>query len=63
VVTEDLKPVIFEFSGRIVAGTNVYLGGSPYLSLYWGRPLTVGRRIAMELRMAWEQGRLGEVLT
>ncbi|MEM0482488.1 MAG: formate--phosphoribosylaminoimidazolecarboxamide ligase, partial [Nitrososphaerota archaeon] len=37
VVTEDLRPVVFEFSGRIVAGTNVYLSGSPYLALYWGR--------------------------
>jgi 5-formaminoimidazole-4-carboxamide-1-(beta)-D-ribofuranosyl 5'-monophosphate synthetase len=63
VVTEDLRPVVFEFSGRIVAGTNVYLGGSPYLALYWGRPLTVGRRVAMEIRMASEQGRMGEVVT
>jgi len=63
VVTEDLRPIVFEFSGRIVAGTNVYLDGSPYLSLYWGRGMTVGRRVALELRMAEEQGRLGEVLT
>ncbi|MEM2067393.1 MAG: formate--phosphoribosylaminoimidazolecarboxamide ligase [Nitrososphaerota archaeon] len=63
VVTEDLKPIVFEFSGRIVAGTNVYLGGSPYLALYWGREMTVGRRMALEVRMAMEQGRLGEVLT
>lgn len=63
VVTEDLKPVVFEFSGRIVAGTNVYLSGSPYLALYWGREMTVGRRVALEVRMAAEQGRLAEVLT
>ncbi|MCS7145928.1 MAG: DUF1297 domain-containing protein, partial [Aigarchaeota archaeon] len=63
VVTEDLRPIVFEFSGRIVAGTNVYLSGSPYLALYWGRELTVGRRAAMEVRMAVEQGRLSEVLT
>ncbi|GBC72158.1 hypothetical protein HRbin02_01955 [Candidatus Calditenuaceae archaeon HR02] len=63
VITEDLRPIVFEFSGRIVAGTNVYLGGSPYLALYWGREMTVGRRIALEVKMAEGQGRLGEVLT
>ncbi|MEM1923299.1 MAG: formate--phosphoribosylaminoimidazolecarboxamide ligase [Nitrososphaerota archaeon] len=63
VVTEELKPVVFEFSGRIVAGTNVYMLGSPYLALYWGREITVGSRVAMEIKMAFEQGRMEEVLT
>ena len=63
VMGDDLEPVFFEFSGRIVAGTNVYLAGSPYLGLYWGEPITVGRRIAKEIRMAYEEDRLGEVLT
>ena len=63
IVTEDLEIVFFEFSGRIVAGTNVYLLGSPYLSLYWGEPMTVGRRIAREIKMAAEENKLNEVTT
>lgn len=64
VVDRDLNVHVFEFSGRIVAGTNVYLKhGSPYLALYFGEPMTVGRRIALELRVSAETGSLIEVLT
>ncbi|MEM2042566.1 MAG: formate--phosphoribosylaminoimidazolecarboxamide ligase [Nitrososphaerota archaeon] len=64
VVDRDLNVLAFEFSGRIVAGTNVYLvHGSPYLALYFGRPMTVGERVALELREAQERGALEEVLT
>ncbi|MEM2203211.1 MAG: formate--phosphoribosylaminoimidazolecarboxamide ligase [Sulfolobales archaeon] len=54
---------IFEFSGRIVAGTNIYLDGSPYSYLYWDEPMSVGRRIAREIRLALERGALDKVLT
>lgn len=63
VVTEDLRFLVFEFSGRIVAGTNLYVQGSPYSQLYWGEPMSMGRRIAREIRIASEEGRLGEVVT
>lgn len=64
VVDRDLNVYAFEFSGRIVAGTNVYsVHGSPYLALYFGRPMTVGERVALELREAQERGSLEEVLT
>lgn len=64
VVDKDLNVWAFEFSGRIVAGTNVYLlQGSPYLALYFDRPITVGRRVAMELRIGAETGSLREFLT
>ena len=63
VVNEDLEPIVFEFSGRIVAGTNIYLLGSPYLKLYWGKEMSVGRRIAREIKIAEETSRLNEVIT
>lgn len=63
IVTDSLEPVVFEFSGRIVAGTNVYMSGSPYLALYWGEEISVGRRVAREVRMAHEEGRMKEVIT
>jgi len=63
IVNEDLEPIVFEFSGRIVAGTNVYLLGSPYLKLYWGKEMSVGRRVAKEIKIAEEADRLNEVVT
>lgn len=63
VIDRDLKIQIFEFSGRIVAGTNLYIDGSPYSYLYWEEPMSTGRRIARELRLAIEKGQLSKVLT
>ncbi|WP_297467708.1 formate--phosphoribosylaminoimidazolecarboxamide ligase [Thermococcus sp.] len=63
VYTEDLEFVVFEISARIVAGTNPFVHGSPYSWLRYDKPVSTGRRIAMELRQALEEDRLGEVLT
>jgi len=62
VVTPDLKFYVFEISARIVAGTNVFMNGSPYTYLKHGRPMSTGRRIAVEIREAIEQDRLREIL-
>ncbi|MEM3050465.1 MAG: formate--phosphoribosylaminoimidazolecarboxamide ligase [Candidatus Bathyarchaeia archaeon] len=62
VVTDDLKIYTFEISARIVAGTNVGIGTSPYAYLRYGAGMYMGRRIALELKEAREQGRLQEVL-
>ncbi len=53
----------FEFSARIVAGTNLYLDGSPYSGLLYDEPMSMGRRIARELKIAKKKGRLREVLS
>ncbi len=63
VVTDNLDIVVFEFSGRIVAGTNLYIGGSPYSWLYWNEPMCTGKRIARELNMAIQQSKLDVVTT
>ncbi|WP_297089711.1 formate--phosphoribosylaminoimidazolecarboxamide ligase [Thermococcus sp.] len=63
VFTEELEFVVFEISARIVAGTNPFVHGSPYSWLRYDKPVSTGRRIAMELRQALEEDRLGEVLT
>ncbi len=63
VFTEDLEFVVFEISARIVAGTNPFVHGSPYSWLRYDFPVSTGRRIAMELRQAENEGRLDEVLT
>ena len=63
VYTEDLEFVVFEISARIVAGTNPFVYGSPYSWLRYDKPVSTGRRIAMELRQALEEDRLDEILT
>jgi 5-formaminoimidazole-4-carboxamide-1-(beta)-D-ribofuranosyl 5'-monophosphate synthetase len=55
--------VAFEFSARIVAGTNLYIMGSPYSSLLYNDPVSMGRRIAIEIRGARHRGSLESILT
>lgn len=62
VVTDDLKIYTFEISARIVAGTNVGIGTSPYAYLRYGENMYMGRRIALELKEARAQGRLQDVI-
>jgi 5-formaminoimidazole-4-carboxamide-1-(beta)-D-ribofuranosyl 5'-monophosphate synthetase len=62
VITDDLKIYTFEISARIVAGTNIGIGTSPYAYLKYGADMYMGRRIALELKEAREQSRLQEVL-
>lgn len=63
VVTPELDVVVFEFSARIVAGTNLYVTGSPYSALYYDEPMSTGRRIAREIRVAAETGELDRVVS
>lgn len=57
------KFTTFEFSARIVAGTNLYVDGSPYSDLLYDEPMSMGRRIAREVKVANRKGRLGDVVT
>lgn len=63
IIKDDGSIIIFEFSGRIVAGTNLYVQGSPYSQFYWNEPMSMGRRIAREIKLAIQKGRLNEILT
>jgi 5-formaminoimidazole-4-carboxamide-1-(beta)-D-ribofuranosyl 5'-monophosphate synthetase len=62
VITDDLKIFTFEISARIVAGTNVGIGTSPYAYLRYGENMYMGRRIAVEFKQAIKQKRLQEIL-
>ncbi len=55
--------IAFEFSARIVAGTNLYISGSPYADLLYENPVSMGRRIAMEIKRAIKLSKLGLVTT
>jgi 5-formaminoimidazole-4-carboxamide-1-(beta)-D-ribofuranosyl 5'-monophosphate synthetase len=63
VYDRDGNFVTFEFSARIVAGTNLYLDGSPYSGLIYPQPMSMGRRIAHEIKLANGKRRIKELLT
>ena len=53
---------VFEISARIVAGTNLYPLGSPYSAYLYAEPMSTGRRIARELKLAAEKNALENVV-
>ncbi len=62
VVTDSLELKVFEISARIVAGTNLFISGSPYSDLV-DEKLSMGRRIAREIKNALETDQLPEVIS
>ncbi|MFQ5980001.1 MAG: formate--phosphoribosylaminoimidazolecarboxamide ligase [Candidatus Heimdallarchaeota archaeon] len=63
IVDPELRIWTFEFSGRIVAGTNIYIPHSPYSYLLFGKEMWMGRRIALEIRESLERNQLRLVCT
>lgn len=63
-VTPDLDVVVYDVAFRIGGGTNVYMGvGSQYSKLYFGKPVSIGRRVAMEIKWCVNNGCLDKVVT
>ncbi|ODS42106.1 MAG: hypothetical protein MSIBF_01860 [Candidatus Altiarchaeales archaeon IMC4] len=59
---DDLEFVAFEISARIVAGTNLYVQGSPYSQLIYDEPMSTGRRIAREIKIAQNKRMLDRII-
>jgi len=63
-IDKDMNYYIYDVAPRLGGGTNVHVSvGHPYGNATWRKPMSSGRRIAMEIRIAAEQDRLLEVLT
>ncbi|RNJ78928.1 MAG: DUF1297 domain-containing protein [Nitrosopumilus sp. H8] len=62
VITKDLELVVYDVSLR-VPGNPIVATTSPYTKYQYGSTFGVGRRIAMEIRRAQEEGRLEEIVT
>lgn len=62
VVTDKLELKVFEISARIVAGTNLYISGSPYSDLV-EENLSTGRRIAREIKIANKEDLLESIIS
>ena len=63
VYDENAKFTSFEFSARIVAGSNIYMDGSPYYTLLFNESMSMGKRIAREIKTASESNQLDKVTT
>ncbi|MGD8300387.1 MAG: formate--phosphoribosylaminoimidazolecarboxamide ligase, partial [Nitrosopumilaceae archaeon] len=63
VYDENAKFTSFEFSARIVAGTNIYMDGSPYYSLLFNETMSMGKRIAREVKEAEKINQLEKITT
>jgi 5-formaminoimidazole-4-carboxamide-1-(beta)-D-ribofuranosyl 5'-monophosphate synthetase len=63
-IDPDGKPTVFDVAARIGGGTNIHLAvGHPYGNALWRTEMSSGRRIAIEVRRALDQGRLQEIIT
>ncbi len=63
-VTPDLELVAYDVAPRIGGGTNAYMGiGSQYSKFYFGKPISLGRRIGIEIREAINKKSLDLILT
>lgn len=63
VITDKPEVFTFEISARIVAGSNVGIGISPYAYLKYGEVMYIGRRIAREIKLGVLKNELGRILS
>lgn len=63
IIDNHLEFFTFEISARIVAGTNPFVGGSPYTDLRYDEPMSTGRRVARDIKEAIAADRLDTVLS
>ncbi|MDN5374613.1 MAG: 5-formaminoimidazole-4-carboxamide-(beta)-D-ribofuranosyl 5-monophosphate synthetase [Methanothermobacter sp.] len=61
--TDNLEIVTFEMSARTDGGTNTFMHGSTYSYLLHGEGMSMGRRVAREIKVASETDRLPEIIT
>lgn len=63
-VDKDLNFYVYDVAPRVGGGTNVHVSvGHPYGNTLWRKPMSTGRRAAMEIRRAIEQERMEEIVT
>ncbi|NPV63435.1 MAG: formate--phosphoribosylaminoimidazolecarboxamide ligase family protein [Methanotrichaceae archaeon] len=63
-VDKDLNFYIYDVAPRIGGGTNVHMAvGHPYGNAMWRAPMSTGRRLAREVRIALENDCLEKIVT
>ena len=61
--TDDLEIVVFEMSARTDGGTNTFMHASAYSYLLFGEFMSMGRRIAREIKNGVNENRLELIIT
>ncbi len=63
-VTPELQLVVYDVAPRIGGGTNAHMAiGGQYSKLFLRKPVSLGRRIAIEIREMSNEGRTDEITT
>ena len=62
VITKDLEIIVYDVSLR-VPGNPILATTSPYTKYQYGQTFGIGRRIAMEIKRAYEEGALSKIVT
>ena len=63
-VDKDLNFYIYDVAPRVGGGTNVHMSvGHPYGNTIWRKPMSTGRRVALEVRRAIETEQLDKIVT
>ncbi|WP_456366957.1 formate--phosphoribosylaminoimidazolecarboxamide ligase family protein [Thermococcus sp.] len=63
-VDKDLNFYIYDVAPRTGGGTNIHMAmGHPYGNSLWRKPMSTGRRVALEIKRAAELGELKTVIT
>lgn len=61
--TDNLEIVVFEMSARIDGGTNTFMHASAYSYIMFGEFMSMGRRIAREIKNAVKEDKLEVIIT
>jgi 5-formaminoimidazole-4-carboxamide-1-(beta)-D-ribofuranosyl 5'-monophosphate synthetase len=62
-VNDNLEVVVFETSARTDGGTNTFMEGSAYTYLKYGSGMSMGRRVAREIKNGIERDELEKIIT
>ncbi|WP_297536471.1 formate--phosphoribosylaminoimidazolecarboxamide ligase family protein [Thermococcus sp.] len=63
-VNKDLNFYIYDVAPRTGGGTNIHMSmGHPYGNALWRKPMSTGRRVALEIKRAIELDELEKVVT
>jgi 5-formaminoimidazole-4-carboxamide-1-(beta)-D-ribofuranosyl 5'-monophosphate synthetase len=63
-VDKDMNFYIYDVAPRIGGGTNAHIwSGHPYGNMLYGTNMSTGRRIALEIKRAFAEDRIAEIVT
>jgi 5-formaminoimidazole-4-carboxamide-1-(beta)-D-ribofuranosyl 5'-monophosphate synthetase len=61
--TDNLEIVTFEMSARTDGGTNTFMNGSAYSYLLFEEEMSMGQRIAREIKNAISEDKVDDLIT